>query len=138
MTLENAALYIQTKLLEKGFIIHRYNAYSTNSIYLKLDYGAMNSIRISDHKGYDHLSYKYNIDINYKGNGSWKKDTKGLWKFFTSTHKKSLDALIDIILADKLLKKTKYNYEQLVIKFKGDISNQKGFWEQAYEVKLEV
>lgn len=27
------------KLLALGFIVHRYNAYSTNSIYIKLDYG---------------------------------------------------------------------------------------------------
>ena len=47
---QNIADYIQSKLLEYGFKIQRYNAYSTNSIYLKLDYGVCNSIRISDHK----------------------------------------------------------------------------------------
>ena len=31
------AEYIANKLIEKGVIIHRYDAYSTNSIYLKLD-----------------------------------------------------------------------------------------------------
>ena len=29
------------KLKELGFIVHRYNAYSTNSIYLKLDFRRM-------------------------------------------------------------------------------------------------
>ncbi len=29
------------KLKELGFIIHRYNAFSTNSIYLKLDFRCM-------------------------------------------------------------------------------------------------
>ena len=44
-------------LLEKGFIVQRYDSVTTNSIYLKLDYGMCNSIRISDHKGKKHLSY---------------------------------------------------------------------------------
>ena len=55
------AEYVIEELLKHGFVIHRYDAHSTCSIYLKLDYGACNSIRISDHDGYEHLSYKYNI-----------------------------------------------------------------------------
>ena len=38
MNLEQAANYLQNKLLLNGFTIHRYEAYSTNSIYLKLDW----------------------------------------------------------------------------------------------------
>lgn len=38
-------------LLDNGFSVLRYDAYSTNSIYLKLDYGVCYSIRISDHPG---------------------------------------------------------------------------------------
>ena len=44
-----------------GFVIQRYDAYSTNSIYLKLDYGVCNSIRISDHTGKKYLKYRYNV-----------------------------------------------------------------------------
>lgn len=47
-------------------IIHRYDAFSTNSIYLKFDYGVANSLRISDHDGYGYLSYRYNIIIGLK------------------------------------------------------------------------
>lgn len=61
MKLDEIANKIQSKLLDKGFIIHRYNAYSTKSIYLKLDYGVGNSIRISDHIGKGHLQYRYNV-----------------------------------------------------------------------------
>ena len=42
-------------------IIHRYDSYSTNSIYLKFDYGVANSLRISDHDGKRHLKYRFNI-----------------------------------------------------------------------------
>ena len=38
MNITEVANYLQTKLLENGFIIHRYEAYSTNSVYLKLDW----------------------------------------------------------------------------------------------------
>lgn len=61
MKCKEIADYVCRQLSEQGFIIHRYEAFSTCSIYLKLDYGACNSIRISDHRGYAHLSYKYCI-----------------------------------------------------------------------------
>lgn len=52
---------LQADLIEKGFTVHRYDAFSTDSVYLKLDYGACGSIRISDHKGYKRLHYMWNI-----------------------------------------------------------------------------
>lgn len=138
MKIEEAAKYLQTELLNRGMIIHRYNAYSTNSIYLKLDWGAMNSIRISDHKGYDHLSYRYNVDAHYKGTkGIWKKDSKGFWKYFIGIDKSSLDNLIKLLMESKFNKKTLYNYEELIEKYKRESINAKGFWQKAWEVKLD-
>ena len=52
---------IARKLIAEGFIVQRYGAYTTSSIYLKLDYGVCNSIRISDHPGKRYLKYRYNI-----------------------------------------------------------------------------
>ena len=52
------------RFVDEGFIVHRYDAYSSKSVYLKLDYGACCSIRISDHPGYKHLKYRYNIGSN--------------------------------------------------------------------------
>ncbi|MBM7715323.1 hypothetical protein JOC94_002310 [Bacillus thermophilus] len=49
--LQETADYIIARLKKKGIVIQRYDSYSTNSIYLKLDYGVSNSVRISDHKG---------------------------------------------------------------------------------------
>lgn len=39
---------LQRSLINNGFVVQRYNAYSTDNIYLKLDYGVCNSIRVSD------------------------------------------------------------------------------------------
>ena len=47
---EVASILIQ-ELISIGFIVHRYNSYTTSSIYIKLDYGLSCGIRIADHPG---------------------------------------------------------------------------------------
>ena len=64
--LKDLADEICTRLLKEGFIIYRYDAYSSNSVYLKLDFGVSHSIRISDHEGKRHLHYRYNIGSHIK------------------------------------------------------------------------
>lgn len=53
--------------LKDKVVIHRYDAYSTNSIYLKFDYGVANSLRISDHPGKRHLRYRFNLMAEQAG-----------------------------------------------------------------------
>lgn len=69
LTINEAADYI-IEQLGNEMIIHRYNAVSSNSVYLKFDYGVANSLRISDHKGKRNLAYRFNlcvdIEIPYK------------------------------------------------------------------------
>ena len=55
------------KLKELGFIVHRYDAYSTDSIYLKLDFGVCCGIRISNHNGKKKYHYRFNVIKDYKG-----------------------------------------------------------------------
>lgn len=55
------------ELLNLGFIVHRYNAFSTNSIYLKLDYGVCCGIRIADHNGKKKYHYRFNVIKDYAG-----------------------------------------------------------------------
>lgn len=62
------------QLQDRGFIVHRYDAYSTNSIYLKLDYGLACGIRIADHPGKKKYSYRFNIIKDFKGNKVILKD----------------------------------------------------------------
>lgn len=56
------------KLLDLDFIVHRYNSYTTNSIYIKLDYGVSCGIRIADHRGKAKYRYRFNLLKDYKGN----------------------------------------------------------------------
>ena len=135
MKCKEIAKYISEELLKYGFVIHRYDSYSTCSIYLKLDYGACSSIRISDHNGYEHLSYKYNIKQGTCANG-WYKDKNGLWRYACKTDKESIDKLITIILGDRLMRKTNYNYTKLIDDYKSKINKDTGFWSGAREVKL--
>lgn len=55
-TVKDLAAYVCDKLAGK-VLIHRYDAYSTNSVYLKFDYGLGNSLRLSDHTGKAGLNY---------------------------------------------------------------------------------
>ena len=59
--LKRLADEVAQALVREGFTVHRYDAQRTDSVYLRLDYGACNSIRISDHAGFPHLKYRYNI-----------------------------------------------------------------------------
>ena len=59
----------------------------------------MNSIRISDHKGKQHLSYKYNIESEVKV-AKWYKD-EGFWRYTCPNTQQEIDKLVEIILDDK-------------------------------------
>ena len=39
MTEKQIAKYLTEELVRLGFVVHKYNAVTTDSIYLKLDYG---------------------------------------------------------------------------------------------------
>lgn len=57
-----------TKFLNRrGFLVEQHNSRTSKSIYLKIDKGAIPSIRISDHKGYNNDNCKFNAIRNYKG-----------------------------------------------------------------------
>ena len=139
MKLREIAQYIEYKLLKQGFIIHRYDSYSTCSIYLKLDYGVMNSIRISDHKGKKHLSYRYNIENGIKI-ARWYKDDKGFWRYNCPNNKEEIDKLIEIIMTGKINKKLygEQRYNDLMLEYKNKSANEKGFWQQAREITLDM
>lgn len=126
--LNNIAEYIIQVLKQHGFTIHRYDAYSTNSIYLKLDYGVCNSIRISDHSGKKYLKYKYNLILD--GETKEIKDTYPRYYY----NQNSLNDMIDKIISDKNQKVNKYgqvSYDKFMRENNKKSTNKKGFWAQA-------
>lgn len=119
---------IITALQEKSFIIQRYDAYSSDSVYLKLDYGVCNSIRISDHEGKKHLQYRYNVIIGGENNIVEEEYVR---YYFDENH---VDNLLNQILFDRLAKITKYSisgYKNLMKKNMLKNQGTKGFWSNA-------
>lgn len=110
-------------------MVQRYDAYSTNSVYLKLDYGVANSIRIGDHDGKKHLSYKFNlltnIDKSYVEHGEYQRSYYCVEDF---------EKLIDDILNNKnnvLKKYGAHKYQRLMMKNQLENANKDGFWSKA-------
>ena len=103
------------KLLDMGFIVHRYDSHSTSSIYLKLDYGLSCGIRIADHPGKKKYSYRFNVIKDYKGDKVIYKD--GLICYFYNYNE--LDRVLEEIQKEKQNKLNRYglsNYQMYMKK----------------------
>lgn len=115
-------------LLDNGFSVLRYDAYSTNSIYLKLDYGVCYSIRISDHPGKAYLNYRYNVILG----GTVHTDiVKGKQRYYYGD--RDLVLLFDQIYKDRQERIGKYGrdlYNKFMEKNKLEGSSKDGFWKQ--------
>ena len=108
-----------SKLLDMGFIIHRYNSHSTSSIYLKLDYGLSCGIRIADHPGKKKYSYRFNVIKDYVGDKVILKD--GLICNFYDFNE--LDNVVNAVQKEKQDKINKYgsrNYQIYMKKQKNE------------------
>lgn len=104
MTGMDVANILIDKLLEIGFIVHRYNSHSTSSIYLKLDYGLSCGIRIADHPGKKKYSYRFNVIKDYKNDKVIIKD--GLICYFYDFNE--LDNVLQAVQNEKREKINKY------------------------------
>lgn len=99
------------KLSKLGFIIHRYNAVTTNSIYLKLDFGVCCGIRIADHNGKKKYHYRFNIVKDY--NGDKVIYSKNLISYFYTFEE--ISQLIKDVTEERKMKIQKYglnNYKK--------------------------
>jgi hypothetical protein len=106
-TLKAIAQQVVDRLKAAGFKVQRYDALTTNSIYLKLDYGMCNSIRISDHKGRKYQQYRYNLLSQHSG-VLRNRSRKGLEHCYYGFD--NVDILIDDILKARDNKLLKYGY----------------------------
>ena len=115
MTGNEVTNILVSKLLDMGFIVHRYNSHSTSSIYLKLDYGLSCGIRIADHPGKKKYSYRFNVIKDYVGNKVILKD--GLICRFYDFNE--LDSVLNAVQQEKQQKLNKYglkNYQRYMEK----------------------
>lgn len=132
-TPQDVAEYV-CRQLEGKMIIHRYDAYSTNSIYLKFDYGVANSLRVSDHPGKKYLSYRYNIDFSRKHYNLEYSDGYPRYYYPVS----EVDRAIGDILDNRRARLHRYNnYVKSVYEARLRHEHEKGFWQQAKLVMKE-
>lgn len=123
------------QLLEAGFTIQRYNSMTSKSIYLKLDYGVCNSIRISDHRGIRKYRYRYNLLSNRSGYR--KHSNSGMDRFyygFDSAH-----TMLQDIKDDKAVKVLMYGWENYNNYMENNAlinSGNAGFWSNSHEVQI--
>ena len=127
--LGNLADSIVERLIEEGFIIQRYDAYTTDSIYLKLDYGVCHSIRISSHAGKKHLKYRYNIGpfIDELREVKDKYD-----RFYYPADR--MEDMISKIVEEREFKLSRFgceSYAGYMLKNKRDKAGSLGFWKEA-------
>jgi hypothetical protein len=116
-------------LLNLGFIIQRYDAYSTSSVYLKLDYGVCNSIRISNHSGKRYLKYRYNIGPHIQ---VFRKEKDRYDRYYYQESK--VDKMIKKICEDRESKLQQYGnerYQNFMNQNRCKHGGDRGFWRSA-------
>lgn len=119
MTGNEVTNILVSKLLDMGFIVHRYNSHSTSSIYLKLDYGLSCGIRIADHPGKKKYSYRFNVIKDYSGDKVILKDDL-ICRFYDFDE---LDSVLNAIQQEKQEKINKYglkNYQRYMEREKNE------------------
>ena len=119
------------RLSDLGVAIHVYHAYSTKSIYIKLDYGALGSIRISDHTGKKKYSYKYNIGTDIEEYVEVLENGKER-KYYPC---KDIDKLICDILIEHCVKTSILDYEQMKQEKKENRNTDVSFWRNCKEIR---
>lgn len=125
------ALQVTEAMKKRGVIVHRYDSYTTNSVYLKFDYGAAYSLRISDHKGKKHLKYRFNIEMDLK---DLKTERRGkcFMEFFPA--EKVSYCISRILTVRQMRQESVDNYQALMDWYRDKGQRSPGFWEQAKQV----
>lgn len=125
--LNAAADAVISKLKAEGVVLQRYDA-NSGSLYLKLDYGVANSIRIADHPGKAHLKYRYNL---ISGINEPYEQMDEFQRFYWPIE--MADACVETILKERAAKKERFgeHYAEFMSRNKADHAGEKGFWRTA-------
>lgn len=138
MNIKLVASTLTSYFQNQGIRVMRYDAYSTNSVYLKLDYGALYSIRISDHRGKKYLNYRFNVTKGYRGKK--RVATKFGWqREYYALEPSDLNKMCRSImqLRRHLIKYYgPYGYQAKMVSNLKNQKNTKGFWKQAKDYGL--
>lgn len=110
-----------------------YEAYGTDSRYIKMDDGMLHSIRISNHPGKKHLKYRYEIGPHIDHKYCIHKQGFPCYKYSP----KEIDQLIEDILHERKQRMKTYGPHMYTYYRNQNIEenkNKKGFWTKAKPV----
>jgi len=115
-----------------GFKILYYQSISTNSFYIKLDYGVANTVRIADHKAKKHLRYKFNLRLDRTGLTVYAPENTYPMRVYG--HDK-IERLVDDVIKSSKVNKLRYGkrYTAMMVENKSKVGNKKGFWKECSE-----
>lgn len=136
--LEKIADYIIKNLKRYGIHILRYDSKSTESIYLKFDYGMSGSLRISSHEGKKNLVYTFNLIQGLKKPYIKKCKSSNGYNLERYYYPDSLTKnLVGDIIRYKKFRVSKYgkdNYAKYMHRNKGYVGKGDKFWFYCKEV----
>lgn len=111
--------------------IHVYHSFSTDSTYIKLDYGALNSIRISNHDGKAKYNYKYNIGTDIE---EYKEVNCGNFvRYYYSAN--DIERLLCDVLIEHAIKTQNPQYTKIKETYKANRDMTLSFWRCCIEIK---
>jgi hypothetical protein len=132
MSTYQARDYLLKKINEHKFFVQVYESYISTSIYLKLDFGAANSLRISDHRG---KGYSYYFNIWTCIDEREEEIVKGKKRYYFPGTKKDIDNLVKKIREVRAEKIKKYGKDRYIYyvkqNFKEGKKSKDSFWEEA-------
>mgnify|MGYP004684540503 CR=1 FL=1 len=120
-------------LKEKKIHLLRWDDPKTHTIYLKMDWGVLSTIRISDQVASGKYTYKYNVILGAK-KGAVKQENGITREYYTLREMKALISSIEIEREEKIHKYGRANYQKYMLANKQKAKSQKGFFEGAKEI----
>ncbi len=106
---------------------------TTNSIYLKFDYGAAGSMRIATHPGKKHLAYTYNIRLD--GKTSYARHELGSTRHYYAAT--DIDTAVEDVLHSRRRRIARSGarvYASKIRELRYKASHSFGFWPNAQQV----
>lgn len=127
--IEEVKRYIIRTLRKHGFAVQLYQAHTSNSVYIKVDYGLCNTIRISDHKGKHNLAYRFNLRKDVKERYADRSKRYVQYMYPLSDKRLVIDEIL-FMRKKKIAKNGVAWYLNELRTQKQSNRNNKGFWEK--------
>lgn len=120
-------------LIINGFAIQKYEAYTSNSIYIKVDYGVCGTVRISDHNSHkENLRYLYNVNVcSTEKQKQTKVDGIIRRKYYNGSMLRKLMSDIKKNRDSKIKRFSVNGYDKMIEKNISINRKSKGYWQKA-------